>query len=129
MYQRLCWIQNSSTFILSISQTSEFLLQKPHYSWMDCWNFTAFTLSHSGQYFRQRHHIWILNSKMLEPGEFIYLIFHLHIFYSYQQLITSHWVFWKKSLAFTINFVKLIKVYSHLKKKEHSNQWKPITST
>ena len=127
MYYRLCWIQNSSTFILGISQIGELWLQKPHYSWMACWNFTAFTLSHSGQYFRQRHHIWILNR---EPREFIYLIIFLHIFCSCQQLIIYHTGFFQKnSLAFTINFVKLFKVYSHLKKKEHSNQWKHITST
>ena len=96
---------------------------------MVCWDFKAFTLSYSGQYFRQRHHIWILNSEMWEPGEFIYLIFYLHIFYCYQQLIIYHMGFFEKnSVAFTINFVKLIKVYSHLKKKEHSNQWKLITS-
>ena len=32
MYYRLCWTQNSSIFILGISQIGEFWLQRSHYS-------------------------------------------------------------------------------------------------
>ena len=44
-------------------------------------------------------------------------------------MIYHNGLFEKNKLAFTINFVKLTKFDSHLKKKEHTKQCKRITST